>query len=435
MIGAFETTFVPDHLTDVSELTGHASQWRADVDRMANAGISRMRFALRWHRIEERPGTFDWESTDEQLAYVRAKGISPIIDLVHHTSYPAWLDDGFRDARFGDAYLRYAEAVATRYPWIESYTLFNEPFATLFLAGHEALWPPYDSGMDGFVRLLLNVLPAIVDAHAIFRRLLPDAEHVWIDTGEQHGGTAGSPAEYAALANDRRHVVLDLMLHHDRDPERPFLRQLIRHGGASLLSLDAISVDVLGVDYYCHSEWWYDEAGSYSPSPHPAGLAIVLEHYWQRYRIPLILGETNIRGLPSDRASWLKYTLEQYELAESHGVRLQGFCWFPYVDSSDWDSLLARAAGRTDPVGVVTVSGRAGRKPTCFTTVWEAAVRGIPTRDLPAYRFQSPCREQLSGLSGQMEHWIWQDPPEESLVSPVFVSREMGVDSAEQHVA
>src|ERR1700712_232459 len=234
MIGSFESTFLPSELTDVAEITGHSEHWSSDLRALARAGVTQVRYPLRWHRIEETPGVYDWSATDDEMALLRSLDLEPIVDLVHHTSYPAWLDDGFRDGRFGDAYLAYAEAVATRYPWIPSYTLFNEPFATLFLAGHEALWPPYDSGMDGFVRLLLNVLPAIVDAHAVFRRLLPGARHVWIDTGEQHDGEPGPSATYAALANDRRHVVLDMMLHNDRDPERPFLRQLIRHGGASL---------------------------------------------------------------------------------------------------------------------------------------------------------------------------------------------------------
>ena len=67
----------------------------------------------------------------------------------------------------------------------------------------------------------------------------------------------------------------------------------------------------------------------------------------------MILGETNIRGLPSDRASWLKYALEQYEEAQSLGVQLEGFCWFPYIDSSDWDSLLGRG---TNPVRAVLIA-------------------------------------------------------------------------------
>ena len=358
------------------------------------------------------------------LGYLRDRGADPIVDLVHHTSYPEWLTDGFRDRRFGPAFLRYAEAVADRYPWPSSYTLFNEPFATLFLAGHEALWPPYDRGLEGLARLLGNVLPALGIAARCWSELLPDAEHVWVDTCEHHAGTPGGPADHAALANDRRHVVLDLALHHDLDDfeTRPFLRELVRAGGEPLLQLPRLSVDVLGLDYYCHSEWWYDVAGGHAPSLNPLGFAGLAEQYGVRYGLPMLLSETNLRGSPSDRASWLRYTLEQYELAVGRGVPMRGYCWFPYVDSCDWDSLLARPAGRVDPVGVVSLGGDNARIRTSFTVSWEAAAAGASAAGLPAYRFQAPCDSQLAGLLPQMQHWDWQDPPGQEFLPPVPIT-------------
>lgn len=182
-----------------------------------------------------------------------------------------------------------------------------------------------------------------------------------------------------------------------------------------------MKVDVLGLDYYCHSEWWYDDAGSHSPSPRPLGFSALAGHYWERYELPVMLAETNIRGLPSDRASWLRYMLEQYEAAVEHGIPLAGFCWFPHVDSCDWDSLLARPAGRTDPVGVVSLTPHMDRKHTSFTAAWELAVAGAPSGQLPAYRFQPPCDAQLAGHLPQMKHWPWTNPPPEDSINPVTV--------------
>ncbi len=418
MLGAFETTNLPGHGVDVTESTGHDRRWRADLDQALSGGVTRFRYPLRWHRVEASPGHYDWSESDAVLDHLSERGAHVVLDLLHHTSYPEWLDDGFRDRRFGSAFLAYAEAVAGRYPWLNSYTLFNEPFATLFLAGHEALWPPYDRGMEGFVRLLLSVLPALSEASQCWSEQLPDASHVWVDTCEYHTGTSGGPARYAALANDRRHVVLDLALHHDRDHARPFLRQLLAAGGEPLLDLNPIRVDVLGLDYYCHSEWFYDQAGGHAPSPHPVGFAALAEQYGRRYGLPMVLSETNIRGLPTDRASWLRYTLEQYETAVARGVDLRGYCWFPYVDSCDWDSLLARPAGRTDPVGVVGLD----RARTVFTDVWEAAAAGTPSGQLPAYRFQPPCDRQLAGLLPQLAHWPWQDPPAAEHLPPIALA-------------
>jgi len=410
---------MPGSGVDVSETTGHDARWRSDVDGLLSAGVTRMRYPLRWHRIEAEPGVYDWTATDAVLGHLHDRGADAVVDLVHHTSYPEWLDDGFRDRRFGPAYVRYAEAVARRYPWLSSYTLFNEPFATLFLAGHEALWPPYDRGMEGLVRLLRNVLPAVSSASQCWSELLPQARHLWVDTCEHHTGAPGAPAETAAFARDRRHVALDLALQHDLDPERPAIAALLWAGGESLLELAPVRVDVLGLDYYCHSEWWYDAHGAYAPSPRPVGFAALAEHYADRYGLPVVLSETNLRGTPSDRTTWLKYMLEQYEVALARGVPLDGFCWFPFVDSCDWDSLLARPAGRVDPVGVLTLGPGGARVRTSFTDAWEAVAAGATSIDLPAYRLQSPCDEQLAGFLPQLSHWRWQEPPAGELVPPL----------------
>ena len=153
------------------------------------------------------------------------------------------------------------------------------------------------------------------------------------------------------LANDRRHVVLDLVLGRDLDTDRPFLGRLVDGDGARLLDLPNLQVDVLGLDYYSHSEWFYDERGSHAPSPHPVGLAAVVQEYSDRYRLPLLLSETKLRGTASGGASWLQYTLEHDEPARARGVPLHGYGWFPQVDTADGGWLLARCDGRAEPVG------------------------------------------------------------------------------------
>jgi len=421
VVAGFESTHLPAYGTDLLDVTGHSNRWRADLDDLLAAGVRHLRYPLRWPRIQPERGRFDWSETDRVLGHLRASGAVPIIDLVHHTSYPAWLRDGFRDADFGPALVDFAEAVARRYPWLPAYTLFNEPFATLFLAGHQALWPPYDSGMRGLVRLAESVLPAISEAAQCWAELLPEARHVWVDTAEHHAGDAAS-REYARLANDRRHLFLDLLLGHDLDPTRPFLASFLRAGGESLLALEHLRVDVLGLDYYCHSEWYYDQAGAHAPAPHPVGFAAVAAQYADRYGLPMMLTETNLRGHPTDQISWLRYMLEQYELAIEQGVPLHGFCWFPQVDSCDWDSLLARTAGRVDPVGVYSIDPvTLSRQRTSFTDVWAQVAAGASSANLPAYRFQPPCDALLSGIVAGLQHWPWQDPPDELATAAVAV--------------
>jgi beta-glucosidase/6-phospho-beta-glucosidase/beta-galactosidase len=424
VVAGFESTYLPGYGRDSFDTTGHARHRLTDLDAVVAHGVRHIRYPLRWHRIEPEAGRFDWTETDQVMDQLRERGMVAIVDLVHHTSYPGWLEDGFRDRRFAASYVRYAEAVANRYPWLPAYTLFNEPFATLHLAGWEALWPPYEQGMAGWLRLVKSVLPAITEAAQCWSELLPDAHHVWVDTAEQHQGSMDSPGAqaYAELANDRRHVLLDLFLGHDLDPERPFLRELIEAGGEELLHLPPSRVDLLGLDYYSHSEWYYDELGGRAPSPQPAGFAAIAEHYAGRYGLPVMLTETNLRGQASDQVSWLRHTLEQYELALSRGVPLHGYCWFPQVDSCDWDSLLARGAGRRDPVGVLQLAADGSRRSTIFTEAWSAVVAGAPAAELPAYRFQAPCDRQLAGYLPMMADWPWQQPPAGEQVDPITVN-------------
>jgi beta-glucosidase/6-phospho-beta-glucosidase/beta-galactosidase len=431
-IGAFESTYLPAQDVDVLETSGHVASWRADLDLLRSCGVRRLRYPVRWHRIESEPGRFDWAETDLRLGYLRDEGFEPTVDLIHHTSYPRWLERGFGDPDFGPAYLRYCEAFAQRYPWIGEYTLFNEPFATLLLAGHQGIWPPYGRGMSDLVALFANVLPPLLDASRMYRELLPRARHVYVDTCEGHSATDPTGEAYAGMANDRRFFVVDLMLGRLDGAGRPFVRDVAEAGGEALLALEPGHVDVLGLDYYAHSEWSFsshageeaarsgheahgDEGAlvGVTPSVAPVGIGSLAIEYARRYELPMILSETNIRGTPFDRATWLKYTLEQYERAEAAGVPLEGYCWFPFIDSLDWNSLLARADRCIDPVGVFWLDESLKRHESSMSRSYRAAAAGARSSELPAYRFSSSTARWVSALLPQMAHYDWQDPPAE----------------------
>jgi beta-glucosidase/6-phospho-beta-glucosidase/beta-galactosidase len=414
-IGGFESTYMPAHDTDVTETNGHDTRWPQDLALMRDAGVTRLRYPIRWHRIEQAPGRFDWSHTDAVMDHMQEHGMQPIVDLVHHTSYPRWLHNGFADRRFPSAYLRYVECFATRYPWVREYTLFNEPFATLFLCGSEGIWPPYGQGMDGFARLVSNVLPPIAEASRLYAEILPEARHLWVDTCEHHSAdpAVGPAMRHAVLCNDRRFVVLDLMLGRCETAGRPFAEQLVGAAGPHLLALPPGRVDVLGLDYYAHSEWFYDRNGGVAPPPRPRGLASLAIEYWNRYRLPVMLSETNLRGYASDRATWLRYTLAECEQARDEGVPLEGYCWFPFVDSCDWDSLLARCEGNIDPVGVHWLDEHLTRHESSMSVSYRRAAAGVPSQQLPAYSLHPPVATWLRGYADQVAGSPALEPPDD----------------------
>jgi beta-glucosidase len=424
-IGGFESTYQPAFDVDVLETTGHNLHWRTDLALLESCSVSDCRYPVRWHRIERRPGRYEWAKTDVVLEHMRERGLKPIVDLVHHTSYPAWLE-GFTDPRFGPALLRYVEAFAERYPWIEAYTLFNEPFTTFVLCGLEGIWPPHLEGLEGFVALARNVLPALTEASRRCRELLPQARHVYVEVCERASGETGPGEDYAAYANDRRFFVTDAFLGRPLDRDRPFVADLVAAGGSDLLELEPGHIDVLGVDYYAHNQWhWRAPGDGTTAPPAPPPFAQLLSEYWQRYELPLIVGETNIRGACSDRATWLKYTLEQCERAVAAGVPVEGYCWFPFVDSCDWDSILCRSESSVDPVGVYWLDDELLRRPSSMSETYARAARGAPSSALPAYELQPPVSRWLAGWLPQMSHWDWQPAPADELLPAVADAYEI----------
>ncbi len=416
-IGAFESTYQPAFDRDVAETTGHVARWREDLDLLRSCGVEELRYPIRWHRVEREPDRFDWRETDEMFDYMRDNGLRPIVDLVHHTSYPSWLG-GFADPAFAPAFLRYVRAFAERYPWVEAYTLFNEPFTTFFLCGHEGVWEPHYRGLEGFLTVAKNVMPALTAASRLCRELLPDARHVYVEVCEHHTASDPRGATYAEYANDRRFLLTDLFLGAEVDHRRPFVADVLAAGGEELLQLEPGQIDVLGLDYYAHNQWAWHAAGvGTTCPPAPLPLADVLAQYWDRYRLPCLLGETNIRGYPSDRATWLKYTLEQCELARDGGVPIEGYCWFPFVDSCDWGSILSRCESSVDPVGVYRLDDGLERRASSMSDAYRLAASGAPASALPAYKLQRPVSRWLTGWLPQLAHWDWQPPPELELLA------------------
>jgi len=123
------------------------------------------------------------------------------------------------------------------------------------------------------------------------------------------------------------------------------------------LADNRVSFDVLGLDYYIHSEmeWYSDPALGRSnfsqPVCHPVGFAHIAKEYADRFQMPVLLSETNLRGSYLDRLTWLKFMEEQCESVAKE-VDFRGFCWYPSIDSTDWCHLCTKATGTVDPQGI-----------------------------------------------------------------------------------
>ncbi|MBA2378235.1 MAG: family 1 glycosylhydrolase [Blastocatellia bacterium] len=418
-LSGFESTYIFESGRDVLELTKHTQFVKKDLRLARDTGMEQLRYSIPWHTVERNRGEYDWSWTDVAMAELRELGIMPILDPLHHTSFPRWLEDGFSNPDFVSTYLDFVTAVAERYPWVKDYTVINEPFVTTWFCGHEGKWYPYHQGADRFVPMMMNVVEAIIRVSNRLIEMVPDVRLVHVDAAEKHRALDSRSAAHAEFSNNIRFLVHDMILG-GLGEDHPLYEYLLRHG-ADRYRLESFQkvptrIDVLGLDYYSHCELEWCTDGRIYPNRQPEGLVQTAREYFERYRLPIMLTETNIRGYVTDRLSWLKFMVEQCEQIERDmaeaGSSFEGFCWYPFIDSTDWCSLVKEARGCVDPQGIYWLDRQTmQRNASELSEVYTALAKGqITSKDIPAYHFQPPLDELLSGLMPMMRHWGWRQP-------------------------
>ena len=426
-LSGLESILCYDDGIDVAELTRHPERLEEDVSLVRATGLDWFRYPWRWHEIERQPGRYDWSSTDLAMQALRARGIAPVVDPCHHISIPAFLKGGFADPSFVDRYVDFVAAGAERYDWVTQYTLFNEPYPTTLFCGKTGFWFPYRTSDRDFVAMALNAATAICRLSALLSQR-PGFQSVHFETCEHHQGLDEDGRAWARRENSMRFLVTDLILGRVNQ-DHPLYSWLVDNGltGDRMRWFwrEPAQIDILGLNYYAHSEmqWRRGASGMEStrPSASPRGFRAVARDYVERYGRRVMLGETNIRGTPYERITWLKYTLQECEaLCVDPGTACAGYCWFPLWDSCAWARDLCRTAKtEPDPVGIYLLEPRTMRRlPSALSDCFRRLVKGEWTsRDIPAYR---PTREMQSVLRGYepfFAGWRWSDPPTEALAA------------------
>ncbi len=419
--GAFESTKIPSPHRDILGTTRHTELWASDLRLLRAAGIRDLRYPVPWHRVEPEPGVFDFRWMDGPMQLMERLGMDPVLDPIHHVSFPDWLTHGFVTDGFAERYAEFVGEVARRYPWVRRYTVFNEPLPTTVFASLMGIWPPFHDSDDQFVAMVRQVGRAICLASEELRRRNPRVQLVHIDTAEAHHAAERSQERFAEFLSERRFLFHDLILGRI-DRQHALWPYLSRHGftpdDAAWFAHHAAPFDVLGLDYYAHSEmeWRPDRkrGGAYHVvATDPHGFAEIASDYIDRFGVPAILGETNIRGTVADRISWLRFMVEQCEQVVASGRPLEGFCWFPSIDSTDWCHLCTRSTGAVDPQGIWWLEHARWERNASELSEWYGRLaRGEAThRDLPAYEFGTPPANTLTGFLPLMRHWDeWRQP-------------------------
>jgi hypothetical protein len=312
---------------DLIRATGHDKHVLQDYRQCRELGFSTVRDGLRWHLIEKSPGQYDWSSWLPALEAAEQVGLQIIWDLFHYGSPdhidPAADDFPERFTQFALAAIEVQQSISSRSPIV---CPLNE-ISFMSWAVEEGYFPrtgPDDVGW--FKRQLVRT--AIRSASAI-RERWPGATLVWAE-----------PLIHIAPRSPRRPDV--------RAAEQSRLGQFeaydwITGRSEPQLGGDPSLVDVIGLNYYPHNQWFWE--GPTIPMGHHEyrPLAEMLLEVAERYGKPIFLSETGAEG--SARASWLHYVCGEVRDALDRGARIEGICWYPITAYPGWDNSRHAEAG------------------------------------------------------------------------------------------
>lgn len=317
---------------DLIHATGHDAHALRDYRRCAELGLLTLRDGLRWHLIEKAPGVYDWSSWFPMLRAAREAGVQMIWDFYHYGS-PDFLDQ--RTPEFIEAYARFAaEAVRVHREETGEAPLvcpINE-ISFFTWAVETDYFPPKEAPKGGWFKRHL-VQCAVAGCRAM-RAVDPDCRFVWAEplihvAPHDHRKTTIEQAESYRLA---QYEAYDMLMGR-RAPELG--------GGPDL-------VDLVGLNFYPHNQWYYE--GPTIPMGHHEyrPLADMLVEAAERYGKPIFLAETGAEG--SGRPAWLHYVCDEVRAAMTRGADFQGVCIYPVTSYPGWDNARHCEVGLFSPV-------------------------------------------------------------------------------------
>ena len=345
-----ENTFVPQtrpghRALDEYQLMGHYEHWREDLELLRQLGVRAVRWGVPWYRVEPLQGEFDWRWTDQVLPYLSELGVTPIVDLMHY-GCPFWLRREFASDEYPEAVAAYAAAFAARYRGlVRWYTPLNEPIVTAIFCGKRGVWPPYLRGDTGYVRVLLQVVRGVLATCAALRAADPDAMLVHVEASGLSRAARADLAAVAADEQDRSFLPYDLILG-KVGPEHALFTWLVRSGAApdelAAIAATPAPIDLMGLNFYPQwstTQLFIDRRGKLAYRPveqDGSGFAALIEGYWRRYGIPIMVTETSARGSEEVRARWLEASVGTIRELRGRGVPVVGYTWFPLFTMIDW---------------------------------------------------------------------------------------------------
>ncbi|RMQ46691.1 hypothetical protein ALQ04_02108 [Pseudomonas cichorii] len=323
LMGGFECTSSrrgDGRRLDLIAATGHERWAERDYRRLAGYGLRTVRDGVRWHLIEPHAGYYDFSSL-ERLLLAAARTETQVIWDLGHYGYPDDLDI-WRPV-FVERFARMAQAVARRVressDAVPYYCPINEPSFWAWGGGEVGYF--YPLGHKRGTELKHQLVRASIEAMAAIREVDPRARFIHADPLIHVRAMGRRPGDIQAAEAYRlaQYESWDMLC------------------GRSWPGLGGQEdfLDILGVNFYPHNQWYFGGPTILLGEPDFRPLAGMLVEVYVRYGRPLLISETGAEG--SARGPWLDYVGEQAILALNKGVDLRGLCLYPVLDYPGWD--------------------------------------------------------------------------------------------------
>jgi beta-glucosidase/6-phospho-beta-glucosidase/beta-galactosidase len=259
----------------------------------------------------------------------------------------------FQNPDFPKLFSEYAGAFATRFPDLTLYTPINEIFITALFSAQYGWWNERMTTDRGFVTALKHLCKANVMAMHEILRVQPAAVFIQSESSEYFHPMRPEVQKTANFLNRKRFLALDLTYGF---PISVQMYEYLLDNGMTrdeYLWFEQNHVKahcVMGNDYYMTNEHLVMPNGTTQASGEVFGYYVITHQYFNRYRLPIMHTETNMR-MP-DSEIWLYRQWANLHRLKQDGVPIIGFTWYSLTHQVDWDIALRELKGNVHKVGL-----------------------------------------------------------------------------------
>jgi beta-glucosidase len=359
---------------DELEKCGFYTHWRTDFALVKELGVDFLRFGPPIHLTWLGPDRYDWEFSDLTFAQLKRQNTLPIVDLCHFGA-PDWIGD-FQNPDFPAQFARYARAFARRYPWVQLYNPVNEMFVCASFSARLGRWNEQLTGERPFVTALKHLVRANILAMRAILEIRPDALFIQSESSEYFHPESPAAVPWADRYNAQRFLSLDL--NYGRSVDAETYSYLLDNGVSAkeyqfFMREGLPNHCIMGNDYYPTNEHWVAEDGALRTAGEVFGYSEITREYFERYRLPVMHTETNVRMEADEAAAvlWLKKQWANVLRLRRSGIPVLGFTWYSLTDQVDWDSALTLERGQVNHLGLFGLD----RQPRQVGLAFKALVR------------------------------------------------------------